>query len=43
LQVPALLQSHLLAIAEGKPSEAKLFGSQTWSPIGRFPKCRLRP
>jgi len=26
LQVPALLQSHLLAIAEGKPSEAKLFG-----------------
>jgi integrase len=26
LQVPELLQSHLLAIAEGKPSEAKLFG-----------------
>ena len=25
LQVPELLQSHLLAIAEGKPSEAKLF------------------
>ena len=26
LQVPELLQSHLLAIAEGKPPEAKLFG-----------------